>query len=318
MSPPYPGVLLCEPTFVLDPHNENVAGYFAVISESWKGIVTSERHLMEMLNKHAPARTFKADTKLRIMELWVQDCTEYHNHEGNPLLQCPTRPRPRPFGFLQPTVVPTPSPFSATDSSDSCAPSPTPTPCPSPTKVDLRGQQNPGAKLPSLTTDELAYLANFRPPPGVLSPQRTRQLFARVLGPDALIRGDAARAAIAPEAIVLALAPMLYAVGGHKRIFLDRQKALELFRRTPGAELAFSRDAAEIWTFLDENSTQRRVLPQGTQAMPKMYAVSGHKHVFQDSDCAVALLRSTSGGELSYGYNENEIWTFLAAAGLTT
>jgi hypothetical protein len=61
-----------------------------------------------------------------------------------------------------------------------------------------------------------------------------------------------------------------------------RQKAFDLFRRTPGAELAFSCNAAEIWAFLDKNSVQRRVLPQGVQATPKMYAVSGHKRVFQD------------------------------------
>ncbi|KAJ7873191.1 hypothetical protein B0H13DRAFT_2349173 [Mycena leptocephala] len=98
MSPPYPGVLLCEPTFVPDPHNENIAGYFAVISKSWKGIVTSECHLIEMLNKHAPVHTFKADTEFRIMELWVQDCTEYHNHEG----ESPAAPTvvAAPFAFL--------------------------------------------------------------------------------------------------------------------------------------------------------------------------------------------------------------------------
>ncbi|KAJ7868474.1 hypothetical protein B0H13DRAFT_1897050 [Mycena leptocephala] len=297
MAPPYPGVLLCEPKFAPNPGDEKIEGYFAVVSESWKGIVTSERALIQMLNKHAPARTFKADTRLRILELWVQDCTEYHNHEGEvpesraAAYDCTPPSSPPPSDSCSPPSSPPPSPFSATNSTDSRVSSPMATPSPSPTKPGLRGQQTPGRSFPSLTEDELAYLANSRPPPGTLSPQRAQQLFARVLGPDAVIRQDAREASPAP--------PMLYAVAGHQRILSDREQAIDLFKRTPGAELAFSRTAAEIWAFLGENSARRRVIPKSAQAVPRMYA-------------------SSSGAELTYSYDANEIWVFLAAGGLTT
>ncbi|KAJ7823741.1 hypothetical protein B0H13DRAFT_1919508 [Mycena leptocephala] len=268
MAPPYPGVLLCEPKFAPNPGNENIEGYFAVVSESWKGIVTSEHALIQMLNKHTPTRTFKADTKFRILELWVQDCTKYHNHEGEvpesraAAYDCTLPSSPPPSASCSPPSSLPSSPFSATNSTDSRVSSPMATPSPSPTKAD------------------------------------------------AVICEDAREA--------LLVLPMLYAVGGHQHILSDWEKAIDLFKRTPGAELAFRHTTVEIWAFLGDNSVRRRVLPKSVQVVPRMYAVSRHKRVFQDRDRAVALLQSSLGAKLTYSYDANEIWVFLAAGGLTT
>lgn len=229
-----------------------------------------------MINKYAPARTFRADTYLRIMELWNQDCTEYHNHEGEIRETVSTSPHSSP----------PPSPSASTESSDSRPASPSP----SPTKQ----QTSRGANAEKLSKEDLAFLANFRPGPGPLSPERAKQQFARVLGPQAVIPEEARGAT--------QVGHMLYAVGGHQSIFRSRcvcppnlprdrtnlfsvrcrKEAFDIFQRTPGAELAFSRDAGEIWAFLGENSIPRRVLPKGVQAVPILYAVSGHRRVFQN------------------------------------
>ncbi|KAK7007338.1 hypothetical protein R3P38DRAFT_3212325 [Favolaschia claudopus] len=90
-------VLLCEPIFSPDPGDEDLmkhkGGFYAVVSGRWKGIVTSPQTLARTIKKFPDARTFKADTYLRIMELWNQDCTEYHYH---PDKSPPPSPSPPP------------------------------------------------------------------------------------------------------------------------------------------------------------------------------------------------------------------------------
>ncbi|KAJ7113064.1 hypothetical protein C8R44DRAFT_741402 [Mycena epipterygia] len=165
-------------------------------------------------------------------------------------------------------------------------------PPPSPPKASLRERQRQRNALHSeflaaedariakeaaekLSKDDLAFLAGFRPGPGQISPQRANQLFTRVLGlrgaappwlqhpiehgnePPALIHEDG-RSAAASRADMEGLgegAPVLYAVSGRSRVFQDRDRAVAVLKRTPGAELMFSRDEGEVWDFLGEDPT---------------------------------------------------------------
>ncbi|KAJ7825717.1 hypothetical protein B0H13DRAFT_1871782 [Mycena leptocephala] len=46
---------------------------------------------------------------------------------------------------------------------------------------------------------------------------------------------------------------LLYAVRGHNRIFAERQRAMDVFRRTPNAEMYFSSCEDQVWAFLAED-----------------------------------------------------------------
>ncbi|KAK7013946.1 hypothetical protein R3P38DRAFT_3206527 [Favolaschia claudopus] len=149
-------VLLCEPIFSPDPGDEDPlthkGGFYAVVSEKWKGIVTSPETLARTMKRFPDAHTFKAETYLRIMELWNQDCTEYHYH--------PDQPSPPP--------------------------SPSPPALPS-TQVTQRSVTSGKSRAESLTAKELLFLANNRPGAEPLSPRRAQQLFKRVLGYDSVV-----------------------------------------------------------------------------------------------------------------------------------
>ncbi|KAK6992485.1 hypothetical protein R3P38DRAFT_3372639 [Favolaschia claudopus] len=147
-------VLLCEPIISPDPGDEDImkhkGGFYAVVSGGWKGIVTSPETLRRTVKKFPDARTFKADTYLRIMELWNQDCTEYHYH--------PDQPPPPP--------------------------SPPPPASPSRTQRPVTPVTSGNSRAGSLSAKELQFLANNRPGAEPLSPRRAQQLFKRVLGYD--------------------------------------------------------------------------------------------------------------------------------------
>ncbi|KAJ6521650.1 hypothetical protein DFH09DRAFT_1331067 [Mycena vulgaris] len=46
---------------------------------------------------------------------------------------------------------------------------------------------------------------------------------------------------------------VMYAVSGHNRVFRDRDRAVALLKRTPGADLVFTRDEDEVFEFLAED-----------------------------------------------------------------
>ncbi|KAJ7083028.1 hypothetical protein C8R44DRAFT_887094 [Mycena epipterygia] len=281
MHAPAPKVLLCTPIYMPDPGHEDQhmhqGAFFAIVSKDWKGVVTSQRTLIHMLKTYPDARTFKAETWSKFLNLWNLDCTDYHNHDG----ELPVTPD---------SSAPS-SPSTLTDSTASRPPSVAPPP-PSPPKASLRERQRQRNALHSeflaaedariakeaaekLSKDDLAFLAGFRPGPGQISPQRANQLFTRVLGlrgaappwlqhpiehgnePPALIHEDG-RSAAASRADMEGLgegAPVLYAVSGRSRVFQDRDRAVAVLKRTPGAELMFSRDEGEVWDFLGEDPT---------------------------------------------------------------
>ncbi|KAJ7808978.1 hypothetical protein B0H14DRAFT_3481781 [Mycena olivaceomarginata] len=104
---------------------------------------------------------------------------------------------------------------------------------------------------------DLAYLAKTRPPPVPLSARDARDLFKRVLGPEAVPSLDVQLQAFVIEddpPPPTTGGPVIYAVSGHNRLFMDRDDAINVFKRTAGAELLFSRDEKELFRFLRDTA----------------------------------------------------------------
>ncbi|KAJ7724704.1 hypothetical protein B0H14DRAFT_3519522 [Mycena olivaceomarginata] len=84
--PPYDnGALLCIPIYSPNAGHEDreapTGGFFAVIHDNWKGVVTSQASLTRALNRYRGACTFSAFTWSSSLDLWTLDCSEYHEHK---------------------------------------------------------------------------------------------------------------------------------------------------------------------------------------------------------------------------------------------
>ncbi|KAJ7315495.1 hypothetical protein DFH08DRAFT_1039659 [Mycena albidolilacea] len=105
---------------------------------------------------------------------------------------------------------------------------------------------------------DLAYLAKTRPPPIPLSARDAHDLFKRVLGPEAVPSLEVQLQAFVieddPQPPPTTGGPVMYAVSGHSRLFMDRDDAINVFKRTAGAELLFSRDEKELFRFLRDTA----------------------------------------------------------------
>jgi hypothetical protein len=119
--------------------------------------------LSRMLKRYPGVRTWQAAPWATFLRMWDLDCTEYHEHGGDPA----------PFIPISPDSSPPSSPSLLSDSS---LRNPILSPPPSPRKSQAK-----------LTKDDLAFLASFRPRPGPMSPQRLKQQFERVLGPSSVL-----------------------------------------------------------------------------------------------------------------------------------
>ncbi|KAJ7240999.1 hypothetical protein B0H12DRAFT_1237123 [Mycena haematopus] len=90
MPKPAPDKVLnfCLPVFAPDAGHENKlthdasahARYYAVVSEEWSGVVTSQTTLHEKLKRCPKARTFSAASWRVLMDLWNDDCERNHHH----------------------------------------------------------------------------------------------------------------------------------------------------------------------------------------------------------------------------------------------
>ncbi|KAJ7343976.1 hypothetical protein DFH08DRAFT_871536 [Mycena albidolilacea] len=80
------GVLLCIPIYLPDPgHKDQYAhtgGFYAIVDEKWRGVVSSRAALARMRSRYPQARTFNAPTWSKFLVKWDMDYTEYHNHES--------------------------------------------------------------------------------------------------------------------------------------------------------------------------------------------------------------------------------------------
>ncbi|KAJ7866363.1 hypothetical protein B0H14DRAFT_3442346 [Mycena olivaceomarginata] len=83
---PVTGILLCEPIYFPDAGHEDqdahTGGFYAVVDDKWRGVVSSRATLARMRARYPQARTFNASTWFKFLVKWDVDCTEYHNHES--------------------------------------------------------------------------------------------------------------------------------------------------------------------------------------------------------------------------------------------
>ncbi|KAJ7923732.1 hypothetical protein B0H13DRAFT_1864540 [Mycena leptocephala] len=200
---------LCVPIYAPDPGDEDKAqhtgGFYAIVSHRWKGVVTSKDTLRRALLKFPDGSTFEAKTWEEITAAWDDYFLEQDESDNEPVARsCSPPPSPSP-------------PSTPTD----LAVSRTPSPSPSPTNDEISQIAAEARRLAhidgfmaeeaqaaadkarannKLTRDELQFLANNRPPPVPLSPQRARQQFERVLGADAVATALAS-IAVAPAPV---------------------------------------------------------------------------------------------------------------------
>jgi hypothetical protein len=156
--------------------------------------------LRRALLKFLDGSTFEAKTWEEITAAWDAYFLEQEESDNEPIT-CSCSPPPSP----SPPSTPTDLTVSRT-----------PSPSPSPTNDEIRRIATEARRLAhidgfmaeeaqvaadkacannKLTRDELQFLANSRPPPVPLSPQRARQQFERVLGADAVATALASIAA---------------------------------------------------------------------------------------------------------------------------
>ncbi|KAJ7738681.1 hypothetical protein DFH07DRAFT_966016 [Mycena maculata] len=274
--------------------------FYAIFCKEWRGCVTSGASRDRLLLQYPHATTFKAGTWYKFQRAWVHVCTEYHDHkdectapapfiplmpESSPESSPPSSPSSLSASTISTSLAlkpklsasPTKAAWPSTPPAKKCLASPTKGAAPAaqpstlptkkhpalPTKVTTpatRPSASP-TKLPLLTREELAHLGNFRPGPGPLSPQRAAQLFARVLGPEALqhpipvpVRPEASPTAaeVQPEPCDTSGGPVMYAVSGTNRVFQNRDRVMAALRGTPGADLIITNDEDEVFGFIAE------------------------------------------------------------------
>ncbi|KAJ7853839.1 hypothetical protein B0H14DRAFT_2580228 [Mycena olivaceomarginata] len=310
--PPYPGILLCTPIYQPDPGHEDrwthPGPFYAVVSEEWRGVVTSIASLEWMKLRYPDACTFQASPWLRFDRLWNMDCTEYHNHEG----EHPTRP-------ATPESSTPSSPSTLTDSTTSRPPSLLSPITVSPVKASFR-EENAPRNAPKMTKDELDFLASSRPMQGPISPQRLNQQFVRVLGLQAVAPsllpplGDSPQPT-SPDR----QGACLQSSRAHPRMAAhDVEAASQVGAQviiTKGGPTVIWPDCEEAGKLAHTPTTEHEVVEEiidahGSTAV--MYAVSGHNRVFQNRNRAMAVLQRTPGADLLFTRDENQLFECLA------
>ncbi|KAJ6627412.1 hypothetical protein B0H10DRAFT_1941161 [Mycena sp. CBHHK59/15] len=116
-SPCLGAALLCCPSFYPNHGSHDTARHNTAIDESYFAItgrgdkytgsvVSSSGMLHKILRVFPKATYFEAETYLRVIDLWNQNCAEYHNHEGvEPATASPSSPSDLPKLPL-PTLTP--------------------------------------------------------------------------------------------------------------------------------------------------------------------------------------------------------------------
>ncbi|KAJ7823992.1 hypothetical protein B0H14DRAFT_2597594 [Mycena olivaceomarginata] len=181
-SPPYDnGTLLCIPIYSPNAGHEDweahTGGFFAVIHDNWKGVVTSQTSLTRALSRYPGARTFSAFTWSRFLDLWTLDCSEYHEHEnktpeGRARAALRVRQHLRSVAHYEQLVAANKAIRMEEEAIQM--------------EEEAKRVEEEARRVEEeakrVKREEMEYLAATRPPPVPLSPQRARQLFDRVLG----------------------------------------------------------------------------------------------------------------------------------------
>ncbi|KAJ6522139.1 hypothetical protein DFH09DRAFT_1330782 [Mycena vulgaris] len=317
-----------------DPHK--FAGpFYAVISDEWKGAVTSSESLARALARFPGARTWNAQPWWTFQRLWVLDCTEYHLHHNEPrikglnelvaaddlrLAQAATA-----AAAIPPPSAP-PPPYVSTTTPASLGPARSIkaiTAVPAPTTPK------------KLTREEPEELAAMRPRAGPISPRRLDQQFARVLGAQAVVEAASLPATPVPASSMFPHAPTSPTPRPHSsqpaRSMVEGADFFHDFERpsTPPTPLRASRATPHPSTppttsgpsrasrasrapFNSSQSAAPRAQTAGQGGAVLMYAVGGHNRLFRDRVRALATLQRSPGADLLFSENGDEVFDFLA------
>ncbi|KAJ7209358.1 hypothetical protein B0H12DRAFT_1079848 [Mycena haematopus] len=297
---------LCTPAFVPDPgHGDefNHPGpFYAIFCREFRGCVTSRVSRDKLLTLYPHASTWEAPTWADFIRVWTHECTEYHDHNGDPGyvppgVFVPLSPSPESTPPSSPSSLSTSTVSLASESAHPHAAPPQPSMLPStPTK---RTSSAP------LTKEDLTFLANFRPGPEPLSPQRANQLFARVLGQDAV------RHLSAPRRQPAVQLPMAHEVADAMRAGARLAKGKDGGIRFVWPEAGpVEEDVEARHRFVEDITSDARCAPPA----PLMFAVSGSNRIFQDRSRAMAALKRNPSADLIFTRDEDEAFAFLAGA----
>ncbi|KAJ7685782.1 hypothetical protein DFH06DRAFT_1119167 [Mycena polygramma] len=296
---------LCSPNIVPDPDETKLVHHqgplYAIVCKEWKGVATSEAARDQKMREYPHAYTWQAGSYNELHRRWVLDCTEYHDHTGE-------YTPPGPFIPLSPESSPPSSPPSRSASTATTAP-------PSASPSNLR-----------LSKEELTELANFRPPGVPLSPERAKQQFMRVLGPDAVAPWRTNP--LQPGRVPGTGQTRTRAVKADKGFFAvpAPQHDGDAPKTRPGS-VKINGSIAFISPTSTDSRQREPILPevaavtplrdsaeeglQASPAAPPMFAVSGHNRVFQDRARALAAWKSTPGSDLIVLRDEKDVMDFL-------
>ncbi|KAJ7321577.1 hypothetical protein DFH08DRAFT_889157 [Mycena albidolilacea] len=302
-APPYDyGVLLCTPVYAPDPghedQNTHTGGYFAVVHDEWKGVVTSQESLAHALKRYPGARTFTAYKWSRFHDLWTLDCTEYHNHEPQtpaaPKQRAPTSPRKPGLNAAQRRRNEEHNAFLVAEN----------------TRIEAEDKGHIELQ------EGLAYLAATKPPLVPLSPQRGHLQFERVLG----LGAGASPLRSAPNPPIAVGNPPPLPAGdsplppadssrlpAYLAASMDRNSHL---KRTHCEDAAITGTSAPEYTDLDPSPSAPPA--ESLKRAPRLYAVSSHSRVFRDKDRAIVVLQQTPRAELFWSRDPQEVWRFIA------
>ncbi|KAJ7894460.1 hypothetical protein B0H14DRAFT_3426866 [Mycena olivaceomarginata] len=280
MATPYPGILLCAPQYAPDPGHEDQykhpGPFYAVVCKDWWGVVTSKESRSRMLERYPNAYTWEASPWWTFDRRWTLDCTEYHEHEGeHPVADEPIHPA---------------TPDSGEPSSPSTLLESTTLACTLTHTTIHHGRARPSCELQARSwAHQLSALT---------------QQFIRVLGPQAVVPGKPPIALPAKRKTTLFAHEVATALHAGGKIILTAEGPAIVM---PQDDLG-SKWCKEVEGLVEEWTQENRT--QGPTAV--MYAVSGKRHIFQNWDHAVAVLKRSPGAELLFTKDEDELFEFLA------
>ncbi|KAJ7763243.1 hypothetical protein B0H14DRAFT_3510699 [Mycena olivaceomarginata] len=239
-APPYEtGVLLCTPVYAPDPGHEDqdthTGGYFAVVHDDWKGVVTSQ--VAGARSEALPRRSHLH--RVHVVEHNAFLVAENARIETEDKARIKRQEELAYLATTKPPLVPL---------SPQCA------------RLQFERVLGLGAGAgapPFHNVPDLPIVA--LPPPAIpVLPGRPKDL-AAMDGNSHLKhtrhRDVAATATLPPGYSDFELgpnAPRLFAVSGHSRVFRNRDRAVAVLQQTPGAELFWSCNPQEVWQFIAE------------------------------------------------------------------
>ncbi|KAJ7793025.1 hypothetical protein B0H14DRAFT_2623295 [Mycena olivaceomarginata] len=248
-APPYEtGVLLCTPIYAPDPGHEDqdthTGGYFVVVHDEWKGVVTSQESLACALKRYPGARTFTAYTWLRRLP---HRNSGHLRHRGSlASTQAQRRQNEEHNTFL----VAENTRIEAEDKG----------------RIELQ--------------EGLAYLAATKPPLVPLSSQRARLQFERVLG----LGAGASPLRSAPNPPIAVGDPLPPPAGDSPPPPADSSRLPAYLaasmdgnshlKRTHCEDAAITGTSAPEYTDLDPGPSAPPA--ESLKRAPRLYAVSGH------------------------------------------